>query len=147
MQEGFAAYDELIIEPYLDAVELEIGVLGNSKDEDLILSPIVEIFKNENVSLYAYEDKYFGANRSQITIPARLSEAEKDLLYSYAKKAYKAIGGVIYLVSISLCKRRLAISLSTKLIPCPVSRQKVCMQKLFWLGEWNLIPLLKKLLI
>lgn len=52
MQEGFAAYDELIIEPYLDAVELEIGVLGNSKDEELILSLKLSKFLRTKMSAF-----------------------------------------------------------------------------------------------
>ncbi|CCQ94205.1 D-alanine--D-alanine ligase [[Clostridium] ultunense Esp] len=83
-----ARYDrKIIVEEYIPAREIELGVLGN---DDPIASIPGEILPGNE--FYDYEAKYFDG-KSQLVIPAKVTEEEKERLQELAIQAFKAIDG------------------------------------------------------
>lgn len=85
--ETAAVYDEqIVVEQFVEGVELTVGVLGN--DEPFAL-PVTEIVpKNE---YYDYESKYAPGGSEHI-IPARISEADLAIAQDMALRSFKSLG-------------------------------------------------------
>lgn len=80
-------YDEkILIEPSVDAREVECSVVGNS---DPIAYSLGEIAPSHE--FYDYEAKYLDPNGAKLIIPALLSEKESKEIKNLAVKAYKAL--------------------------------------------------------
>lgn len=77
----------LIVEEFVNARELEIGVLGN---EELITSVVGEIIAAKE--FYDYEAKYKGAG-TELSIPAIVPEHVSAQIAEIAKKAFHALDG------------------------------------------------------
>ncbi|MGG0939651.1 D-alanine--D-alanine ligase [Brevibacillus centrosporus] len=77
----------LIVEEFVNARELEIGVLGN---EELITSVVGEIIAAKE--FYDYEAKYKGAG-TELSIPANVPEHVSEQIAEIAKKAFHALDG------------------------------------------------------
>lgn len=77
----------LIVEEFVNARELEIGVLGN---EELITSVVGEIIAAKE--FYDYEAKYKGAG-TELSIPANVPEHVSAQIAKIAKKAFHALDG------------------------------------------------------
>ncbi|MED4570874.1 D-alanine--D-alanine ligase [Brevibacillus agri] len=77
----------LIVEEFVQARELEIGVLGN---EELVTSVVGEIIAAKE--FYDYEAKYKGAG-TELSIPAVIPEHVADGIADIAKKAFQALDG------------------------------------------------------
>ncbi|MDR7318782.1 D-alanine--D-alanine ligase [Brevibacillus nitrificans] len=77
----------LIVEEFVNARELEIGVLGN---EELITSVVGEIIAAKE--FYDYEAKYKGAG-TELSIPAIVPEHVSAQIAKIAKKAFHALDG------------------------------------------------------
>lgn len=75
----------LIVEEFVSARELEIGVLGN---EELITSVVGEIIAAKE--FYDYEAKYKGAG-TELAIPAMVPEHVSEQIADIAKKAFLAL--------------------------------------------------------
>ncbi len=75
----------LIIEQFVKARELEIGVLGN---EDLLTSVVGEVIAAKE--FYDYEAKYKGAG-TELQIPAQIPEHVEKQIEEIAKQAYQAL--------------------------------------------------------
>jgi D-alanine-D-alanine ligase len=87
LDRAFEHGPHVIVETYLDGVEITAGVLGN---DDLQLLPIVEIVPESTYTFFDYEAKYKeGATRE--ICPARISEALSDRARSYAATAHRAL--------------------------------------------------------
>ncbi|MBE3555227.1 MAG: ATP-grasp domain-containing protein, partial [Thermicanus sp.] len=71
----------------IPAREIELGVLGN---DDTIASIPGEILPGNE--FYDYEAKYFDG-KSQLVIPANVTEEERERLQEFAIRAFKAIDG------------------------------------------------------
>lgn len=83
-----ARYGDVIVEDFVDGVELTVPVLGNEPAEAL---PVIEIVAKTASAWYDYEAKYT-PGMSEHVIPARVS---KDLLAAaadYALRAHHALG-------------------------------------------------------
>lgn len=81
-------YDrKVVIEQGVDAREIEVAVLGN---EDVHASVPGELLKTQ--SFYDYDSKYID-NDVELSIPAHVSEEEKQTLRKYATEAFLAIDG------------------------------------------------------
>jgi D-alanine-D-alanine ligase len=77
----------VIIEAYLEGIEITGGVLGNDNCQ---LLPIVEIIPESSYTFFDYEAKYQeGATRE--ICPARISKNLSDGAQSYAAKAHRAL--------------------------------------------------------
>ncbi|WP_103109141.1 D-alanine--D-alanine ligase [Brevibacillus reuszeri] len=77
----------LIIEEFVVARELEIGVLGN---EDLVTSVVGEVIAAKE--FYDYEAKYKGAG-TELSIPAIIPNRVADQIAEVAKTAFHALDG------------------------------------------------------
>lgn len=77
----------LIVEQFVAARELEIGVLGN---EELITSVVGEVIAAKE--FYDYEAKYKGAG-TELSIPAVIPEHVAEQIAEIAKKAFQAMDG------------------------------------------------------
>jgi len=82
---AFKEDDEIIIESFLDGVEVSVGVI-TYKGETKVL-PITEIVSEND--FFDYEAKYLG--KSQEITPARLTKAQEDLVNTEAKKVYEIL--------------------------------------------------------
>ncbi|MDD7886519.1 D-alanine--D-alanine ligase [Flavivirga sp. 57AJ16] len=82
---SFKEDDEIIIESFLDGVEVSVGVI-TYKGKTKVL-PITEIVSEND--FFDYEAKYLG--KSQEITPARLSKEEEDKVNKLAKKVYELL--------------------------------------------------------
>ena len=86
MDFAFAEDDEILIESFLDGMEVSVGVL-DYKGETLVLG-ITEIVPDNE--FFDYEAKYEGA--SQEITPARIDNETRIRVENIAKKAYQSLG-------------------------------------------------------
>ncbi len=82
---AFKEDDEIIIESFLDGVEVSVGVIIY-KGETKVL-PITEIVSEND--FFDYEAKYLG--KSQEITPARLTPEQEDKVNTLAKKVYEVL--------------------------------------------------------
>lgn len=83
---AFAEDDEVLIESFLDGMEVSVGVV-DFEGETIVLG-ITEIVPTKE--FFDYEAKYEGASE-EIT-PARIDEATKVKVEEIAKRAYNSLG-------------------------------------------------------
>ncbi len=83
---AFAEDDEILIESFLDGMEVSVGVV-DYKGETVVLG-ITEIIPTKE--FFDYEAKYEGASE-EIT-PARLDDETREKVEMIAKKAYNSLG-------------------------------------------------------
>ncbi|WP_299397018.1 D-alanine--D-alanine ligase [uncultured Gelidibacter sp.] len=82
---AFKEDDEVIVESFLDGVEVSVGVI-TYKGEVTVL-PITEIVSNND--FFDYQAKYLG--QSQEITPARLTPEEEEKVRTVAKKVYEVL--------------------------------------------------------
>lgn len=82
---AFKEDNEIIIESFLDGVEVSVGVI-TYKGETKVL-PITEIVSEND--FFDYEAKYLG--KSQEITPARLTKAQEEQVNTVAKKVYEVL--------------------------------------------------------
>lgn len=82
---AFKEDDEIIIESFLDGIEVSVGVI-TYKGETKVL-PITEIVSEND--FFDYEAKYLG--KSQEITPARLTKVQEDKVNTVAKKVYEIL--------------------------------------------------------
>lgn len=85
IEKSFKEDDEIIIEQFLDGVEVSVGVISY-KGKTLVL-PITEIVSEND--FFDYEAKYLG--KSQEITPARIPEDYKEKVENEAKKIYEIL--------------------------------------------------------
>jgi D-alanine-D-alanine ligase len=84
--EAAAAHDDVLVEKFVDGLEITIGVLGHNPPEAL---PTLEIVSHR--PLYDYAAKYT-AGQSEHIIPARLPEEHRRAAQRAAERAHAALG-------------------------------------------------------
>jgi D-alanine-D-alanine ligase len=77
--------EEVLIESFLDGKEVSVGVI--EYQGKLTVLPITEIVSEND--FFDYEAKYMGKSK-EIT-PAKISQAEKELVERQAKKVYQIL--------------------------------------------------------
>ena len=82
---AFKEDDEVIIESFLDGIEVSVGVI-NYNGETLVL-PITEIVSEND--FFDYKAKYLG--QSQEITPARIDEDKAQMVRILAKKVYEVL--------------------------------------------------------
>ena len=82
---AFKEDHEVIIESFLDGIEVSVGVL-EYKGKTIVL-PITEIVSDND--FFDYEAKYLG--KSQEITPARISEEQAETVSALAKKVYSVL--------------------------------------------------------
>ena len=85
IEKAYEEDEEIIIESFLDGKEVSVGVI--KYHNELIVLPITEIVSEND--FFDYEAKYMGKSK-EIT-PARISQAEKELVEKQAKKIYQIL--------------------------------------------------------
>lgn len=85
IEKSFKEDDEIIIEQFLDGVEVSVGVIS-FKGEIKVL-PLTEIVSEND--FFDYEAKYLG--KSQEITPARISADYEEKTIAIAKKIYKTL--------------------------------------------------------
>ena len=79
--------DQVLVEAYIDGVELTGGVIGNDALEAL---PIIEIVPGEDHEFFDYEAKYTPGATQEIC-PARIDEALTQKARAIAVEAHRAL--------------------------------------------------------
>jgi D-alanine-D-alanine ligase len=83
---AFAEDNDILIESYLNGMEISVGVL-KYKGETLVLGTTEILSQN---AFFDYEAKYLG--KSEEITPARLSKEMETIVYQTAKKVYDSLG-------------------------------------------------------
>ena len=110
---GFEHDDSIIIETYLDGLELTCGVLGNEKIEAL---PVIEIIPGENHEFFNYTAKYTAGETMEIC-PARIDDRITEQVQELAVQAHQALFLKGYSrTDFILCNNELSV-LETNTIP------------------------------
>ncbi len=85
LNKAFLEDDEILIEAFLDGIEVSVGVLAYQGDIRVL--PITEIVSEND--FFDYDAKYLGKSK-EIT-PARISETQKRKVSEVAKKIYSSM--------------------------------------------------------
>ncbi|MEA3423567.1 MAG: D-alanine--D-alanine ligase family protein [Bacillota bacterium] len=87
VKQSFMYDNKVIIEEGINARELECAVLGNDNPEASVVGEIISSHE-----FYDYEAKYFDGGKSELIIPAEISEMQAKEIKDYAIKAYVELG-------------------------------------------------------
>jgi len=113
LEKAFAQADTILVETFVSGRELTVGILGETA------LPIIEI--RPRGGFYSYENKYTWTNRggaAEHECPARLSQAEKEIVEQAALAAHRALELEIYSrVDVILNKNREPQVLEVNTIP------------------------------
>lgn len=86
LQEAFRYDSTVLVEQYIQGVEITVGLLGNEEPEVL---PIIEIVPHS--TFYDYRAKYEPGGSTHI-IPARISDIAAERARDYAVRCHRLIG-------------------------------------------------------
>ena len=89
MDNAFKFDKKILVEELLTGHEVECAVLGNSGN--VIASTVGEVVADEE--FYTYDSKYSSTSKSQLYIPAHISETAIEKVREYAVKAFEALSG------------------------------------------------------
>lgn len=113
LKRAFAQDHWVLIEGYIDGIELTGGVIGNDSLQAL---PIIEIVPSDTHTFFDYEAKYT-AGQTQDICPARISEALTEKAQSFAKAAHSALQCTGYSRTDMILKENEIYVLETNTIP------------------------------
>ena len=113
IQKAFAYDSEIMVEAYIDGVEVTGGVLGNDNPEAL---PLIEIIPDKNHDFFDYEAKYTPGVTQEIC-PARIDDQLTSIAQSYAVTAHEVLGCRGYSRTDMMLKGRDLFVLETNTIP------------------------------
>ncbi len=84
---AFSSDDAVLVETFIEGIEITGGVIGNDKLESL---PIVEIIPDKSFGFFDYNAKYKAGATKEIC-PAAIDEDLAEKAQIYAKMAHKAL--------------------------------------------------------
>ena len=113
IQKAFDYDTAVLVEAYIDGIEITGGVLGNSDPEAL---PLIEIIPDKNHEFFDYEAKYT-AGVTQEICPARIDEDLTEKARTYAVTAHEVLGCRGYSRTDLMLKGRDLFVLETNTIP------------------------------
>jgi D-alanine-D-alanine ligase len=87
VNDAFAQDEKVLIEAYIDGVELTGGVIGNDQLEAL---PLIEIVPDKSYEFFDYAAKYTAGATKEIC-PARINDAMTEKAQETAKTAHQAL--------------------------------------------------------
>ncbi len=87
LNEALKYDDAVMLEGYVDGIELTCGVLGNKEIEAL---PVIEIIPGEGYAFFDYNAKYIAGATEEIC-PARIEDDIRDKVQKLAIKAHKTL--------------------------------------------------------
>lgn len=88
IDEAFKYDDELIIEEFIKAREVECAILGN---EPPMASQPGEIVINKKYEFYTFDAKYVDPDAVRIDVPAKLTQAQAEKIKSLSVKAFQVL--------------------------------------------------------
>ncbi|OLO42598.1 D-alanine--D-alanine ligase [Alkalihalophilus pseudofirmus] len=91
IEEAFRFDDTVLIEEFIDGIEVTVAVMGNKGEEKAL--PVVEIVPKNKY--YDYEAKY-APGMSEHIVPARVGDNTMNLLQANAVLAHQVLGCDIY---------------------------------------------------
>ena len=103
----------MLVEAFIDGIEITGGVLGNSDPKAL---PLIEIIPDKSHAFFDYEAKYT-AGVTQEICPARIDAALTEKARTYAVMAHEALGCKGYSRTDLMLKGRDLFVLETNTIP------------------------------
>ena len=110
---AFAYDDEILIEVFIEGIELTGGIIGNDRTEAL---PIVEIIPDERYDFFDYVAKYTAGATREIC-PARIDDTLAEKAQTYAKMAHRALFCKGYSRTDMILKNKNIYVLETNTIP------------------------------
>jgi D-alanine-D-alanine ligase len=113
VEKAFSHDTTILIEGYIEGVELTGGVVGNS---ELLALPIIEIVPNDEHEFFDYEAKYTAGVTEEIC-PARIDDEMTQKAQAYAKAAHRALFCEGYSRTDMILKGREIYVLETNTIP------------------------------
>ena len=113
VEKAFIYDTEVIIEEYIDGVEITCCVFGNKKIESF---PIIEIIPKKKHVIFDYDAKYKNGETEEIC-PARLSPSMKEKAIEYAINAHKALECRVWSRSDMIVREEKIYLLETNTIP------------------------------
>jgi D-alanine-D-alanine ligase len=113
VDKGLEFDEAVLIEAYIDGVEITGGVLGNDNPEAL---PLIEIIPDKNHEFFDYEAKYTPGVTQEIC-PARVTESVQQKAQSYAVAAHQALKCKGYSRTDMILKQNELYVLETNTIP------------------------------
>ncbi|UCE56497.1 MAG: D-alanine--D-alanine ligase [Desulfobacterales bacterium] len=113
MDIAVAEDNTVLIEAYVEGIELTAGIIGNQQLEAL---PIIEIVPDDAHEFFDYEAKYT-AGVTQEICPARIDEEMTKKAQTYAKMAHQALFCKGYSRTDMILKDREIFVLETNTIP------------------------------
>ncbi len=113
LQKAFAYDTAVLVETYIDGIEITGGVLGNSAPEAL---PLIEIIPDKSHAFFDYETKYTAGLAEEIC-PARIDAALTEKARTYAVMAHQVLGCRGYSRTDMLLRGRDLFVLETNTIP------------------------------
>ena len=113
MDKAFEHGNTILLEAYIDGVELTAGVVGNATLEAL---PLIEIVPNKEYEFFDYEAKYT-AGVTQEICPARIDDQMTATAQAYAKTAHSALFCKGYSRTDMILKNNRIFVLETNTIP------------------------------
>ncbi len=113
LKSAFNYDNEIIIEKYIDGVELTCGVIGNANLETF---PIIQIIPDEKYAFFDYEAKYLPGATNEIC-PAPIEENIAMQAAKLAKKAHRVLNCRGYSRTDMIFKDNLLFVLETNTIP------------------------------
>ncbi len=113
IKKAFAYDATVLVEAYIDGIEITGGVLGNSAPEAL---PLIEIIPDQSHEFFDYEAKYTAGVTEEIC-PARIDEALAEKARTYAVMAHEVLNCRGYSRTDMMLKGRDLFVLETNTIP------------------------------
>ncbi len=113
VDEAFFHDESVIVESYVDGVELTCGIIGNA---DLQALPVVEIVPEAGHDFFDYAAKYTDRRTREIC-PARIDDGLTETVQTYAKMAHRALFCDGYSRTDMILKEREIYVIETNTIP------------------------------
>ena len=113
LEKAFSHDPTVLIEGYVEGIELTGGVVGN---RELLALPIIEIVPDDEHEFFDYEAKYT-AGITQEICPARIDDEMTQKAQTYAKAAHRALFCNGYSRTDMILKDREIYVLETNTIP------------------------------
>ena len=113
VKEAFTQDDKVLIEAYIDGIELTGGVIGNDQLEAF---PLIEIVPDKSYEFFDYAAKYTAGATKEIC-PARINDEMAEKAQEIAKTAHQALFCKGYSRTDMILKNQDIFVLETNTIP------------------------------
>jgi len=84
------AYAAALVEEYIHGEDVQVGIIGNFRGEDVYALPPVHVHKPEGARLI--EPAHHEEGSLRYTVPSNFTHAEKQMIADIARAAHRALG-------------------------------------------------------